>query len=84
MCHKLFSHLFTLFCNSLDDIIQVPLENSLPDDVNDHGEAYELLHMLNIETDTLTSLQASVIHIAVSRAGNCSLGAFGVELPRAR
>ena len=52
------------------------MENVLTDDVNDADEAYELLHMLSIETDSLTSLNASVIHIAVSKAGNCSLDVF--------
>ena len=56
------------------------MENVLVDDANDAGEAYELLHMLRIETDYLTSLNASVIHVAVSKAGNCSLDVFHVEL----
>ena len=52
------------------------MENVLVDDANDAGEAYELLHMLRIETDNLTSLNASVIHVAVSKGGNCSLMAY--------
>ena len=57
--------------------MQVPLENVLTDDVSDDGQAYELAHMLSIGADNLTSLNASVIHIAVSKAGNTAVRCGG-------
>ena len=51
--------------------LQVPLNPNATDPSLGDDE-YELAHMVSIDAANLTSLNASEIHVAVSKAGACS------------